>query len=637
MPVFVSVPAALRDYQGDLPYQRYTGLYYHPNNFKDKPTAAPADPASHIVSARDRVQRSLRIADSDNAAPAPSTSTWHVKNLSSERECLREVIALEYRRLLIPGQPKTRWHVEEGWWKRKYRISSEDAKEVVDGKEAKASSRDPYQSQSLGKLITRDEKNQEEISVFRARRNYVMDHLQGLGAISIAALLTQESDLNLSNLIWVNNRIVNIDGDHALGRITNNDEGVTYDLYTPKGVQIDANIPRQKPETCDITLAVLQALPDTPKEYSRTHWLDPEMGFGSCNRNENAQKRKENLQPEIFCTLLCALILPDHILHRFVFSYVKEDRASAQQFFEILLARKQQAQNAAANWKEFQVYLQSEQANADALTHITYLSQFCTADDHLLLNATEVDSLQRHFTDQIAVAGLAALTPRYNPTDQKDIELYKDKAPYLTCFRLFKHPLIAAVITLSLLLLTAYFPPLMGVIGAWSWASGIGVAILGTLALHPLPSRLAEKIKEFSYGPEIITTISTLAIAGFAVLAICNPFSLSLFTLAGIFAGLTYLLMMPTIMAYSQSSPQDEDAPSFFCCHDDALDDSASKQTPHEHAQPSSAPHFNHGTSRLKRVAIYLANGGTFPVNVNLRSPEAQEKLFSPQAQALTK
>jgi hypothetical protein len=252
-----------------------------------------------------------------------SSKIWFRKQMENEKIARLEVLAQEFFRLLIPGQPETRlaWNEDNNI----FYVLSESIPRV----------------RSLPK-------NQAQ--------KFTRGDYKGLGLIVVIAIFLQEIDLRNSNLCLKDNKIVKIDGDWCFAALR------------------DPASWAAKPR--EITPELIDALP-YPIGISTYHWIGlVRKGLAQIDSeyiNPDELSNTPYFRAEINQAILKILLTPKEYLQPFIEMFVPEE---VELFLNFMLERQQQLKKSALQNESFQEYLQTKQALVDAKQLLQQIKEF---------------------------------------------------------------------------------------------------------------------------------------------------------------------------------------------------------------------------------------------------------------------
>lgn len=264
--------------------------------------------------------------------------------LKNTNDALPEVIASEFLRLIIPGQPKTRCiRPEVGG---DLQVISKDA-----GSFCAFSDLDP--------------------DVLEA--NLCNGTYKGLGMVCVGALVVNETDMHSENVgINANHQVVKIDG------------GWSFHACKDTGKN-NILVARQ----C-ITHKVIQELPFA-RDYKAINWLDnvrrqtKQAGSYSAALQGNKAFRRE-----VHVAILRCMLLPDQLIDEFVNRYTEDRVDIARVLADELKKRIRQLWVSMSNDQSFYSFLLSESAEKEVEEYGSYLETFHTTSKEVLLQNAKV-------------------------------------------------------------------------------------------------------------------------------------------------------------------------------------------------------------------------------------------------------
>jgi hypothetical protein len=328
---------------------------------------------------------------SDSTDSPKSMNEWFAKQCASKVIALREVIAQEFFRLIMPYQPKTRI------------AKANTGKTFVVSKGRKGTT-------SLGKIPF-----EENIKAFG--ENYGQTNgYKGLGGVLVIMLLLNETDAKLGNLLVdTQGRIIKIDGDYCFSKL---------------------NDSRHSQSNSDISSNDFSSLPFV-SDYASFNWLDLIRG-GELNSRYMAEKSNDLLfdqslinnpifRQEVNEATLKVLALPSELLKQFVSSYT-HSHSETDLLTNELLQRTTQLRQAALENPNFLDYVKSNTSKENLNQFVDELKEFKTMKKHHLLNETNqslISKIKNKFT-HISTS----IKNVYSTTDSKIKEFLTQKSTY---------------------------------------------------------------------------------------------------------------------------------------------------------------------------------------------------------------
>lgn len=311
---------------------------------------------THIVRKKSPSNPSKTLKDS------PKTlKNWYAKFCINKTVALREVMAQEFFRLLIPGQPKTR--------------IAEDAK----GRFWVLSEGVDKNATSLGK-ISREE-SQKAFGEDYGKTN----GFKGLGLLQPIELVANDTDSKSPNkLVLTDGSIIHIDGDFCFSDLNDSRNEDNKDNPTA---------------TSDITASDFAALPFITN-YTSFNWLDIYMG-GELNPAYAQQDKPKARIPEslrdnpiyrdeVNESTFKMMILPNELIVDFFKSYTHSATEKNIIQHEII-QRISQLRQAALENPNFLEYVQSNKAKEVTNRFIEDLTHFKSMGRKYLLNEGNKD------------------------------------------------------------------------------------------------------------------------------------------------------------------------------------------------------------------------------------------------------
>lgn len=239
---------------------------------------------------------------------------------------MREVIAQEFFRLMVPGHPKTRLIIDD------------------------ATNQMYVSSQEVPNATPTEKMYRANLHNGIARGYYY-----GLGHASVMALFMNERDFKLGNIVLSKDPItgrsqfIKLDGDLCFAS-----------LVFPKKDATGKEI--KHPSKYFITESILRKLPYCG-DYLAYNWLDVRMEdkLYTSMMLDPSISNDERMRKEINEQLLKILCFPDRLITEFISTYTSNPKMIAE-LSEILLERKKQIFNAAMINDSFRTYLSSDNA-----------------------------------------------------------------------------------------------------------------------------------------------------------------------------------------------------------------------------------------------------------------------------------
>ena len=275
-----------------------------------------------------------------------SDKTWFCKAASNALRARYEVMAQEFYRLIIPGQPETRI--------------------------AKRPQDDQY-------FILSEEVHGIERLPLNKQARFTNGVYTGLGQILIASVFLHEIDLNLENVVVNNqNKVIKIDGDWSMAAL------VRPDL-----------LHKQPAELTPLLLKNLLYLPES--DYVAFNWFD------ICQRTVNLKKSAifdETLLSaphyiaEINQAMLKILLLPRHYIQQFIELYMPENTAM---LLDIFISRQAELKESAMQMASFLTFLASPEASVVAQHQLDHIKLFAANDWYPVIQPAEHGMLHRAF------------------------------------------------------------------------------------------------------------------------------------------------------------------------------------------------------------------------------------------------
>ncbi len=349
---------ALADYHNDPKHKDYNKL----ENELTLSAGAASGKFSHSAATMQKVMH-----DNENFKPK-HFYLWYAKLVSNKMFAVPEVVAQEFFRLIINYQPKTRIYKNA---QGKIYVVSKSAVGV----------------ESLEKLRNADPE--------KVRHNINSGKYKGLGFILVLALLLQETDLKLGNILLdKNNRLVKIDGDRCFS-------GVIH--------------PEKYSNDYKITTEDLLNLPFL-NIFNAGNWLDiikngepnPAYSEGIADGKplliDPDLKNKPHFRLEINQAILKVLMIPSHFIKDFVGSYTN-DPEEVKLLTKLISKRIDHLREAALNETSFQKYVTSSAGKKHAQESLIELCDFTTmGKNHLFTKKSHAQLFEGKFNRIYATA-----------------------------------------------------------------------------------------------------------------------------------------------------------------------------------------------------------------------------------------
>ncbi len=275
-----------------------------------------------------------------------SNKIWFCKAASNALRARYEVLAQEFYRLIISGQPETR--IAKQLQNNEYFILSEEVSGI--------------QQLPLNK-----------------QARFTNGVYTGLGEILIVSIFLHEIDLNLGNVVInSNNKVIKIDGDWSMASL------VRPDLLDNKPAQI--------------TPRLLESLPYLPpSDYVAHNWLDICSGGNVVEKSaifHDDLLIAPHYIAEINQAILGILLLPRHFIQQFINMYMLEDTGS---LLDIVLMRQAELKESAMQTASFIAYITSPEARTTARHQFDHMKQFSANDLYPIIHPTDHGMLQQSF------------------------------------------------------------------------------------------------------------------------------------------------------------------------------------------------------------------------------------------------
>ncbi len=185
-----------------IPKRSYLGLFYDYHRKRKNFTTGEKIQTNESSHAMTLIQKQPMVAE-DKESRQKYRIIWWGKQVEYQEDAIIETIAREFRRLINPAHPKTRW------------VLGEDENEVF------VISKSVQAAQTLEKL------EQDEPGEFKKR--VVSGKYRGLGELTVFTLFLQELDLKPANIVVdEDGNILTIDGDQSLGSLQDDYAEINY-------------------------------------------------------------------------------------------------------------------------------------------------------------------------------------------------------------------------------------------------------------------------------------------------------------------------------------------------------------------------------------------------------------------------
>lgn len=278
-----------------------------------------------------------------------SSRVWFSKEMEDPKTAYLEVLAQEFFRLIIPGQPETRIARDEKL--NTYYILSEEVPGLTDL---------PVNQQAKFNNGT----------------------YSGLGRIVLTAVFVHEVDLKNGNIgLNSNNEVIKIDGDWSF-----------VSIRDPKKCTV---------EQSKITPELLANLPYIPNFYAY-HWLDikrEEISNINSKMVSHSLTNQSHFRREINQAMFRILLLPDSYIEKFVDAYIPVG-SNADRFIRFLKERREELQLSALQNESFKTYLKSSEARKDAQAHFEHLKAFIANGTDHIVNESDYDALEKDYIER---------------------------------------------------------------------------------------------------------------------------------------------------------------------------------------------------------------------------------------------
>ncbi|MCL9685450.1 hypothetical protein LOX96_15210, partial [Legionella sp. HCPI-6] len=279
-----------------------------------------------------------------------SSKIWFNKQMGSESDARLEVLAQEFFRLLVPGQPETRLAWDPVL--KTYHVLSED----VPG------------------FRNLPEDQQQE---------FTKGTYYGLGQVSLIAAFLHEIDFKNGNVgINNHNQVVKLDGDWCFACLREPSEyGAKLSKITPE---------------------LLASLP-YPKGIYAYNWLDIRMtniNYPTSRLVDASLANAPHFRNEVNQAILKILLLPDSYLKNFVDAYMPNS-TTADQFIDYLQKRRDELKIAAKQDKSFQTYLTSQAAQEDVRNHLIHMKGFVANGSQPIIKPSPFSTLDMDYKSLI--------------------------------------------------------------------------------------------------------------------------------------------------------------------------------------------------------------------------------------------
>jgi len=317
---------------------------------------------------------------------ADKNRLWFLKQNYNHLRSLKDVIAQEFIRLIIPANPKTRFVCES--------YSTPEPNYIVDPKKIPGViNYESYyvMSKAVPGFISLRQFSQAEIVLHIKSGKW-----HGMGEIILLSFFLDDNDVRLDN-VCVNNegRILRIDGDCALDML---EVGYRFSHHLHKEILYFLTLaPLEK--IAAIHAADIQQL---PRRSNNERWLldnkfkrDAE---GNISKEAYLGEQLASIsviQTEMDKAILKLLLLPKSLVSRFLKYYVPvEELKLIDKVFDIRLTT---LASAVASRTSFFAYVASESAKNDMENFILQLQAFKPYSDYKLLQEVDVSYIRKKF------------------------------------------------------------------------------------------------------------------------------------------------------------------------------------------------------------------------------------------------
>jgi hypothetical protein len=310
-----------------------------------------------------------------------SSQIWFSKEMENPQTAYLEVLAQEFFRLIIPGQPETRIARNEAL--NTYYILSAEVPGFKNLPKYKQTmfSRGPY---------------------------------KGLGRIMMVCVFVHEIDLKNGNIgLNFQNEVIKIDGDWCF-----------VSIRDPKKCSL---------EQSKISENLIKNLPYIPDFYA-FNWLDiKEEGVSQASSNfvNHSLSYSPIFRGEINQAMLRILLLPDSYIKKFVDAYIPVG-SNADRFINFLINRRSELQIAALQNESFVNYIASGEAAEEAVKHLAHMKAFTANGSHTVISEAEFQTIEKDFSarqQQLLASRELELTKEetsFGATDETSSEAKED-------------------------------------------------------------------------------------------------------------------------------------------------------------------------------------------------------------------